>query len=135
VAFKGCKGPEFRGPPRAGESTRDALVRVLNHFTRAMELSESGRMLAGLVAEMSHNPELAQAVRTGILEHRRSFVFAILRRGIELGEIREEVDVEIVADMLSGPVVMRVLLTGGAITPRLVRKVIDTILDGIAVRA
>jgi len=37
--------------------------------------------------------------------------------------------------MLSGPVVMRVLLTGGAITPRLVRKVVDTILDGIAVRA
>ena len=84
---------------------------------------------------MSHNPELAQAVRTGILQHRRSFVFAILRRGIELGEIRQDADVEIVADMLSGPVIMRMLLTGGAITPRLVRKVVDTILDGIAVGA
>ncbi|HZT10795.1 MAG TPA: TetR/AcrR family transcriptional regulator [Actinomycetota bacterium] len=133
-AIKRCKSPDDPAPPRADESTRDALVRVLNHFTRAMELSESGRMLAGLVVEMSHNPELAQAVRTGILEHRRSFVFAILRRGIELGEISLDADVEIVADMLSGPVVMRLLLTGGAITPRLVRKVVDTILDGIAAR-
>jgi len=130
-----CKSPEDPAPTRADESTRDALVRVLNHFTRAMELSESGRMMAGLIVEMSHNPELAEAVRTGILEHRRSFVFAILKRGIELGEIRRDVDVEVVADMLSGPVVMRVLLTGGPITPRLVRKVVDTMLDGIALRS
>jgi AcrR family transcriptional regulator len=134
-AIKRCKSPEDPAPPRADESTRDALVRVLNHFTRAMEPSESVRMMAGLIVEMSHNPELAEAVRTEILEHRRSFVFAILKRGIERGEIRQDVDVEVVADMLSGPVVMRVLLTGGAITPRLVRTVVDTMLDGIEPRS
>lgn len=133
-AIKRCKSPEDPAPPRADESTRDALFRVLSHFTRAIVLSESGRMMAGLVVEMSHNPGLAQAVRTGILEHCRSFVFAILKRGIELGEIRQDVDVEVVADMLGGPMVMRVLLTGGAITPLLVRKVVDTMLDGIALR-
>ena len=133
-AIKRYKLPEEPTAPSGEESTRDALVRVLSHFTRAMGPSESGRMMGGLVAEMSRNPELARAVRTGILEHRRSFVFAILRRGIELGEIRPDVDVEVVADMLGGPVVMRSLLTGGAITPRLVRKVIDTMLDGIALR-
>jgi hypothetical protein len=74
-------------------------------------------------------------VRTGILEHRRSFVFAILKRGMELGEIRPDVDVEVVADMLGGPVVMRVLLTGDPITPRMVRRVVDTMLDGIAFRS
>jgi AcrR family transcriptional regulator len=134
-AIKRCKSPEDPAPPRSDESTRDALVRVLSHFTRAMGPSESGRMIAGLVVEMSHNPKLARAVRTGILEHRRSFVFAILKRGIELGEIRQDVDVEVVADMLAGPVVMRVLLTGGPVTPRLVRKVVDTMLDGITFRS
>ncbi len=130
-----CKSPEDPAPPGVDESTRDALVRILSHFTRAMGPSESGRMIGGLVVEMSRNPELAHAVRTGILEHRRSFVFAILKRGIELGEIRPDVDMEVLADMLGGPVVMRVLLTGGSITPRLVRKVVDTMLDGIAFRS
>ncbi len=106
-AIKRYKAPEDPAPMGRDESSRDALIRVLSHFTRAMGPSESGRMMAGLVAEMSHNPELAQAVRTGIVEHRRSFVFAILKRGIELGEIRQDVDVEVVADMLAGPIVMR----------------------------
>ncbi len=134
-AIKHYKSPVDPAPPRDEESTRDALVRVLSHFIRAMGPSESGRMMAGLVAEMSHNPELAHTVRAGIVEHRRSFVFAILERGIELGEIRRDVDVEVVADMLAGPIVMRVLLTGGAVTPRLVLKVVDTMLDGIALRS
>jgi AcrR family transcriptional regulator len=134
-AIKRYRSPEDPAPPPAGESTRDALVRVLNHFTRAMGPSESDRMVAGLLAEMSRNAELARAVRTGVLEPRRSFVFAILKRGIERGEIRQDIDLEVVADLLGGPAVTRVFLTGGAITPRLVRKVVDTMLDGIAFRS
>jgi hypothetical protein len=89
-----------------------------------MSPSESGRMMAGLLAEMTRNAELARAVRIGVLEPRRSFVFAILKRGMELGEIRQDIDLELVADMLGGPAVTRVFLTGGAIT-RIVRKVVD----------
>jgi hypothetical protein len=37
--------------------------------------------------------------------------------------------------MLGGPVVMRVLLTGDAITPRMVREVVETMLDGIGSRS
>ena len=92
-------------------------------------------MMAGLLAEMTRNPELARAMRTGVREPRRSFVFVILRRGIEVGEIRQDIDLEVVADMLGGPALTRVFLTGGAITPRLVRKVVDTMLDGIARRS
>ena len=133
-AIKRYKSPEDPQPPREDETTRDALGRVLGGFIRAVGRSESGRMMAGLVAEMARNPELAKAVRAGILEHRRSVVFAILQRGIERGEVRPDIDIEIVADMLGGTVVMRVLLTGGAVTPHLIRTAVDTILDGIATR-
>ena len=90
---------------------------MLGGFIRAVGRSESGRMMAGLVAEMARNPELAKAVRAGILEHRRSVVFAILQRGIERGEVRPDIDIEVVADMLGGTVVMRVLLTGAPPPP------------------
>jgi hypothetical protein len=37
--------------------------------------------------------------------------------------------------MLGGSVVMRELLTGDPITPRTVRRVVDSMLDGIASRS
>ena len=58
-------------------------------------------------------------------------MFSILQRGIERGEVRPDIDLEVVADMLSGIVVMRVLLTGGPVTPHLMRAAVDAILDGI----
>jgi hypothetical protein len=99
-----------------------------------MSHTESGRMLCGLVAEMSRNPELARAVRAGLLEHRRSIVYAILDRGIERGEIRPDIDRDVVGDLLAGPVVMRILITGGSVAPKFVREAVDTVLGGIGTR-
>jgi AcrR family transcriptional regulator len=131
AAIQRYKSPTDPSPPARDESTRDALVRTLSGFTQSMNRTESGRMLAGLVAEMSRNPELAQAVRVGLLEHRRSIVYAILDRGIERGEIRSDIDRELVSDLLGGPFVMRILLTGSSVAPRFVREAVDTVLGGI----
>jgi hypothetical protein len=81
---------------------------------------------------MSRNPDLARAVRAGILEQRRELVRSILRRGIERGEIRPDADIEVVTDMLGGAIVTRVLLTGGPVSARLVRTTVDVALGGIA---
>jgi AcrR family transcriptional regulator len=134
AAIQRSKAPTDPTPPAPDESTRDALVRILSGFTRTMSHTESGRMLCGLVAEMSRNPELARAVRAGLLEHRRSIVYAILDRGIERGEIRSDIDHEVVGDLLGGPVVMRILLTGGSVAPKFVREAVDTVLGGIGTR-
>jgi AcrR family transcriptional regulator len=130
-AIKRLKGRVEPLPPREDESTRDALIRSLGSFTKTIG-SETGRMMAGLVAEMSRNPDLARAVRAGILEQRRELVRSILRRGIERGEIRPDADIEVVTDMLGGAIVTRVLLTGGPVSARLVRTTVDVALGGIA---
>lgn len=131
-AIKRFKAPVDPMPPREDEPTREALVRLLGTFTKTVGHSATGRMMAGLVAEMSRNPELAKAVRAGILEHRRELIRAILHRGIDRGEIRPDVDVEVVADMLGGAVVMRVLLTGGTVSSQLARAAVDVALEGAA---
>jgi AcrR family transcriptional regulator len=134
AAIQRYKSPTDPSPPSPDEPTRDALVRILSGFTQTMTRTESGRILAGLVAEMSRNPELASAVRLGLLEHRRSVVYAILDRGIERGEIRSDIDRELVGDLLGGPFVMRILLTGSSVAPTFVRGAVDTVLDGIGTR-
>jgi AcrR family transcriptional regulator len=131
-AIKHVKAPADPVPPGDDESTRDALVRSLRTFTKTVGHSGTGRMMAGLVAEMSRNPDLARAVRAGILEQRRGLLRSILRRGIERGEIRPDADIEVVADMLGGAIVTRVLLTGAPVSPHLVRTSVDVALGGIA---
>ena len=68
------------------------------------------------------------------MAQRWKVIFAALTRGIERGEIRPDVDVEIIADLLGGPVVIRRLLTGRPVTTRFVREVVDMVLDGAAIR-
>ena len=113
-------------------STRDALVRVMSEVVRAHEIVPTTQILAGLVDAMSRDTELAGAVRERLVANRRHVVFDIIERGIERGEIRPDVDVEVIADLLGGPIVMRTLLTGRPVTTRLVRQIVTTVLDGAA---
>ena len=112
-------------------STRDALCRVLSELVRAQRHESTGPILAGLVDAMSRDAELADAVRAQLVSNRRTVVFGLIQRGIERGEIRSDVDVEVVADLLAGPIVMRTLITGGPITTRLAREIVSLVLDGV----
>jgi hypothetical protein len=40
----------------------------------------------------------------------------------------------VVGDLLGGPVVMRILITGGSVAPKFVREAVDTVLGGIGTR-
>jgi AcrR family transcriptional regulator len=112
--------------------TRDALVRVLSEIVRAQANEPTGRLLAGLVGAMSRDAELADAVRAGLVSGRRNVVIGLIERGIDRGEIRPDVDVEVIADLLGGPVVMRTLITGRPVTSRLARQIVELVLDGAA---
>jgi hypothetical protein len=59
--------------------------------------------LAGLVDAMSRDAELAEAARTGLVSSCRKVVLDLIQRGIARGEIRPDVDLEVVADLLGGP--------------------------------
>ena len=62
-------------------------------------------------------------------------VFDLIERGIARGEIRPDADVEVVADVLVGPIIMRTLITGRPITPRLARQIVTLVLDGVGLAA
>ncbi len=113
-------------------TTRDALVRVLSELVRAQGNEPTSRILAGIVDAMSRDAELADAVRSGLVSSRRKLVFGLVERGITRGEIRRDVDAELVADLLGGPIVMRTLITGRPVTQRLARQIVTLVLDGAA---
>jgi hypothetical protein len=60
-------------------------------------------------------------------------LLSLIQRGIERGEIRPDVDARVMVDLLGGPVVLRRLITGDPVTPRLARTIVDLVLDGAAI--
>jgi AcrR family transcriptional regulator len=95
---------------------------------------EAFRVLPRLLADAADDPELLEALHAALVRPRRAAIAAILRRGIERGELREDIDVDLVSDMFMGPLIARVLVSGG--DPRaldgLPMRVYDALAAGIA---
>ncbi len=81
--------------------------------TRQGAAVQVGRLAPRLVVEAADDPQLLELVRTNLVLPRRELLKALLRRGIERGELRADLDLEEAVDMLVGPIVYRVLISGG----------------------
>ena len=94
-------------------STRGDLVALMQEAVELYRGSRAGRLMRNLVGAMIQNPELARSVRDGFLAGRRSALTEVLRRGLERGDLRPDLDVELALDVLGGPLFYRLLVTGG----------------------
>ena len=54
----------------------------------------------------------------------------MLRRAVERGELRDDLDVDLFADMLAGPVVYRHLISGRPVNKKVLRTLVDQALAG-----
>ena len=113
-------------------STRDDLLALMREAVEVYRGSGAGRLMPNLVGAMARKPELARAVREGFLANRRAALSEVLRRGIERGDLRPGLDVELALDVLGGPLFYRLLVTGGPIDEQLAEGVADLILRGFA---
>jgi AcrR family transcriptional regulator len=94
---------------------------------------EAFRVLPRLLADAADDPELLEALHAALLRPRRAALAEILRRAAERGELRADVDIDLVTDMLIGPLITRILISGG--DPRAIEgmpmRVWDTLARGI----
>jgi AcrR family transcriptional regulator len=129
-AISACKKDCLEAESCAGETVACSLVGMLS----MLSCSRIARVLTGLAVEMAHNPELAVAVREGLLKPNREVVLATLRRGVATGELRPDADLDVVADLLVGPMFFRILVSGAEVTPELAAETVDLVLRGISAR-
>ena len=94
----------------------------------------TGALLSGLVAAIARSERIAAAVRGGFVAARRAALREVLDRWAERGELRPDVDVEIVMDMLNGPLFYRFLLRGETVREDVVETILDMLLRGIRAR-
>jgi AcrR family transcriptional regulator len=113
-------------------STESDLRKLMRNAVRVYRGSVEAGVMPGLVDAMSRDPGLARAVREGFLERRRKALAAVLERGVERGDLRPDLDLELALDVLGGPLFYRLLITGGPIDNELADGVADLILHGFA---
>jgi AcrR family transcriptional regulator len=113
-------------------STRGDLLVLMSDAVELYRSSLPARLMPNLIGAMAENPELAGAVRDRFLAGRRSALSEVLRRGVERGDLRPDLDLELALDVLGGPLFYRLLVTGGPIDEQLAEGVADLILRGFA---
>lgn len=113
-------------------STRADIDALMHEAVELYRGALPGRLMPNLVSAMAERPELARAVREGFLVRRREALTAVLLRGVERGDLRRDVDIELVLDILGGPLFYRLLITGGPLDDQLAEGVTDLILRGFA---
>jgi hypothetical protein len=110
-------------------SLRDDLLDVLGVLVTKLRTSDTGRLMPAMVAAAPTNPDVQEALRR-FSASRRTRTAEVLRRAVVRGEVRADLDVEVVADVLAGPVVYRHLITGKPLTPKVLAAIVDQVLVG-----
>ncbi len=85
-----------------------------------------------LLADAFHDAELHRIFYDNLVLPRRKALGALLQRAVERGEIRADVDLELMIDLFAGPAVYRLMLTRGDVTKMFdVDAQLDTLLNGL----
>jgi len=113
-------------------STRSDLLVLMREAVALYSGERPGRLMPKLVSAMAERPELARTIRSGFLAARRAALAEVLRRGIDRGDLRRDLDVEFALDLLGGPLFYRLLITGGPIDDRLAQNVVELMVLGLA---
>jgi AcrR family transcriptional regulator len=111
-------------PPRYLGSTEGALKAYLGQLVKNVNSKLYGRILRGLISEMAIDPVLAWGFREQVLARRIAAITGLLVRGIERGELRPDLDIEIGIDLLLGPIYYRLLMSGKPLTRAFVDRLI-----------
>jgi AcrR family transcriptional regulator len=91
----------------------------------------AGELMAELIGQAQSDPLLAQQIRERWLAPRREAAKVILRRGVERGQIRDDLDLDTVLDMLYAPVYYRLALGHEPLDDGLAARIISGVINGI----
>ncbi|QKV95316.1 TetR/AcrR family transcriptional regulator [Streptomyces sp. NA02950] len=126
---------EEPGPEPAGVSARDDIVTILEFMRRRGLAKRNSALLRSVVTQMHANRELWRAYEENVIAARRAALHEVLRRGVERGEIRGDVDLELLGELFTGPMLTRAILHEWRELPEgLAERIVDTVLEGVAPR-
>lgn len=119
-------------PALPGTSVRDDVVALLEQTRQRGLMTRSSVLLHNVIAQMKSSPKIWDAYHANVIEPRRRKQYAILRRGQETGELRTDIDIDVMNDMVFGPMLVRAVMRPDADLPEgLAEQIADVALTGL----
>ena len=119
----------------AGTVREVLLLLVTAWWTQQLE-SQSGQLFPRVLAHAKNNPRMFCSFYDQVIEPRREVYRGVIRRGIESGELRPDIDVEIMTTMIiaSSVYTLQVRASGRDAAPDSgPAEFVDAVLQGFAV--
>ncbi|GAB4216040.1 MAG: TetR/AcrR family transcriptional regulator [Roseiflexaceae bacterium] len=117
----------------ATESVRENLRVQMRRLVQLLA-GTSGQVIAALMAEAQSDAEVARAFLAGWVAVRRRETRAVLERGVANGELRADLDLDVVMDALYGPIYFRLLAHHLPLDEVFVDRLADHVLNGLSTR-
>lgn len=127
----------LKGPPAqpAGVSLREDLVSLAEAAVRSRESVRARKLYACFVGEMNRFPALRERYQKTVVAPRREVTAGILRTALERGELRDDVEVDAMVDVVTAPIMHWMLNhPNERPTRELIEQLVDVVLQGLAPR-
>ncbi len=119
----------FRRSGSASGDLRAHLRKVAETFA-----TRTGRNVAAMMAAAQGETELAKAFRNNFILESREEGRRLLARGIEAGDFRADIDVDVTLDLIYAPLYFRLLIGHGALDAAFVDRLIEHALRGVSAK-
>ncbi|MFJ4467676.1 TetR/AcrR family transcriptional regulator C-terminal ligand-binding domain-containing protein [Streptomyces sp. NPDC089424] len=110
---------------------RADLMSQLRAFARILTRTPAGRVVTELIGQSQTDDDLASAFRSMYSSERRRLAGERLLRAQQQGQIRAEVNVQVLVDQLWGAVYHRMLVPDEPVTDDFVVALVTNLIDGI----
>jgi AcrR family transcriptional regulator len=120
------------GDADTGDLAED-LKAMLRDYLQLFHTTPLAAVLPSLAGERAHNAELGHLFDP-LMKRRRQPLIRALERAVARGEVPRDLDLELAADLVVGPVAVRLFFTGARFNPRMVGPMVDLALRGILAR-
>ncbi len=117
--------------PDTGE-VREDLYQILQQQFTILTTTTARSAITGLIAEAQMDSNVAQAFRQQFVATPREATRTILVRGITRGELRTDLNLELVIDAIYSPVWYRLLLKHAPLDDVLAEELVNLVMEGIA---
>lgn len=115
--------------PDTGSTINDMIIQV-NNLAKFL-ISREGKVINEIIAEGQFDQKLAETYRMVYFKPRRLDSRYILERGISRGELKEDLDIELVMDLIFGPLFYRLLITGDMVDEAFIKNIINYAFEGV----
>jgi AcrR family transcriptional regulator len=120
--------------PSTGDIVAD-LTKQMSGVAKLLPSDEFSPYTQGLIPAAQTDPELAEALLKMMIEPRAQACRERLALAQEQGQIRSDVDLDDVVDLLYAPLYYRMLLHTRPVTPKQVPTILALVFSGLAPQA